>query len=51
MRWAARIIALCLLVFLSLAAFADPLTGKVVKITHGNTRYVLDANYNNTRSA
>ena len=30
---------------LSLAAFADTLTGKVVKITHGNTLYVLDANY------
>ncbi|MDH3671643.1 MAG: hypothetical protein OES46_10825 [Gammaproteobacteria bacterium] len=32
-----RIIALCFLVFLSLAAFADPLTGKVIKITDGDT--------------
>ena len=36
MRWAARIIALCLLVFLSLAAAAESLTGKVVKITDGD---------------
>ncbi|MDH3673366.1 MAG: hypothetical protein OES46_19775 [Gammaproteobacteria bacterium] len=35
---AARAIALCLLVFLS----ADCLTGKVVKITDGDTLYVLD---------
>ncbi len=38
-----RVIALCFLVFLSLAAFADSLTGKVVKITDGDTLYVLDA--------
>ncbi len=38
-----RIIALCFLVFLSLATFADTLTGKVVKITDGDTPYVLDA--------
>ncbi len=35
-----RIIALCFLVFLSLATFADTLTGKVVKITDGDTLYV-----------
>ncbi len=29
---------------LSLAALADTLTGKVVKITDGDTLYVLDAN-------
>ncbi len=27
------------------AASADSLTGKVVKITDGDTRYILDANY------
>ncbi len=45
MRVAAPVIALCFLVFLSLAAFANSLTGKVVKITDGDTLYVLDANY------
>ncbi len=45
MRSAVRTITLGFLVFLSLAAFADTLTGKVVKITDGDTRYVLDANY------
>ncbi len=45
MRWAARVIALCFLALLSLAASADTLTGKVVKITDGDTLYVLDANY------
>ncbi len=40
-----RVIALRLLVFLSLAAATDTLTGKVVKITDGDTLYVLDANY------
>jgi len=45
MRWAARVITLFLLAFLSLAASADSLTGKVVKITDGDTLYVLDANY------
>ncbi len=34
-----------LLVCLSLAASADSLTGKVVKITDGDTLYILDANY------
>ncbi len=42
---APRLIAPVFLVFLSLAAFADSLTGKVVKITDGDTLYVLDANY------
>ena len=42
---AARVITLFLLVFLSLTASADSLTGKVVKITDGDTLYVLDANY------
>ncbi len=41
----ARVIVLCFLVFLSLAAFADSLTGKVGKITDGDTLYVRDANY------
>ncbi len=45
MRLAAHVIVLCFLVFLSLAASADLLTGKVVKITDGDTLYVLDANY------
>ncbi len=42
---AVRVIALCFLVFLSLAASADTLTGKVVKITDGDTLTILDANY------
>jgi len=42
---AVRVITLGLLVCLSLAALADTLTGKVVKITDGDTLYVLDANY------
>ena len=41
---AARLITLCLLACLSLTVFADSLTGKVVKITDGDTLYVLDAN-------
>ncbi len=40
-----RLIAPVFFVFLSLATFADTLTGKVVKITDGDTLYVLDANY------
>ncbi len=39
------LIASVFFVFLSLAAAADTLTGKVVKITDGDTLYVLDANY------
>ncbi len=42
---AVRVITLGLLIGLSLTAFADSLTGKVVKITDGDTLYVLDANY------
>ncbi len=42
---AVRVITLGLLIGLSLTAFANSLTGKVVKITDGDTRYVLDANY------
>ncbi len=41
----ARVIILYFLAFLSLAASADTLPGKVVKITDGDTLYVLDANY------
>ncbi len=41
---APRLIAPVFLAFLSLAAFANSLTGKVVKITDGDTLYVLDAN-------
>ncbi len=39
---APRVVAFCFLVFLPLAAFADSLTGKVIKITDGDTLYVLD---------
>ncbi len=42
---AVRVITLGLLIGLSLAVSADTLTGKVVKITDGDTLYVLDANY------
>ncbi len=42
---APRLIASVFFVFLSMPAFADTLTGKVVKITDGDTLYVLDANY------
>ena len=42
---AVRVITLGLLIGLSLATAADSLTGKVVKITDGDTLYVLDANY------
>ncbi len=37
---AVRVITLFFLVFLSLAALADSLTGKVIKITDGDTLYV-----------
>ncbi len=40
-----RLIAPFFFVFLSIPAFADTLTGKVVKIADGDTLYVLDANY------
>ncbi len=42
MRLAAGVIALCFLLFLSLTAFADSLTGKVVKVTDGDSITVLD---------
>ncbi len=42
---AVRVITFFFLVFLSIPAFADSLTGEVVKITDGDTLYVLDANY------
>jgi len=42
---AVRVITLCFLVLISLAAVADSLTGKVVKITDGDTLYLLDTNY------
>ena len=40
-----HVIVLCFLVLLSLAASANTLTGRVVKITDGDRLYVLDANY------
>ncbi len=40
---AVRVITLGLLIGLSLVALADSLTGKAVKITDGDTLYVLDA--------
>ncbi len=40
-----RIIVAAFLLLAAPAAFADTLTGKVVKITDGDTVYVLDANY------
>ncbi len=45
MCWPSSVIGLCFAFLLSLPAFADTLTGKVVKITDGDTVYVLDANY------
>ncbi len=47
---AVRAITLFFLAFLSLAAFANSLTGKVVKITDGDTLYVLDASYEQHKS-
>ena len=40
-----RVITLFFLVCVSPVAPADTLTGKVAKITDGDTLYVLDANY------
>jgi len=40
-----RIIVAAFLLLAAPIAFADTLTGKVVKITDGDTLYVLDANY------
>ncbi len=39
------VVGFCLVLLLPIPAFADTLTGKVVKITDGDTLYVLDANY------
>jgi len=47
---APRLIAPFFFVLLSAPAFADTLTGKVVKITDGDTLYVLDANYKEHKS-
>ena len=41
MYWAAHVITLGLLICLPLSASTDSLTGKVVKITDGDTLYVL----------
>ncbi len=43
MRLAARVIVICFLVFLSIAAAADSLTGKVVKVADGDSITVLDS--------
>jgi len=48
MRLAVYILALCF-VFLSLPASADSLTGKVVKITDGDTLYVLNTKLSATQ--
>ncbi len=45
MHLTARVITPCFLTSVPLAASANSLTGKVVKITDGDTLYVLDANY------
>ena len=42
---AVRVITLFFVVLLSITAFANSLTGKVVKITDGDTLYLLDTNY------
>ncbi len=43
-RWIG-VVGFCLVLLFSIATAADTLTGKVVKITDGDTLYVLDANY------
>ncbi len=45
MRRAISLLTLTVLVVVWASALADSLTGKVVKITDGDTLYVLDANY------
>ncbi len=40
-----HVVGLYLVLLLPLIASADSLTGKVVKITDGDTLYVLDANH------
>ncbi len=44
MHWTARVIALCFLVSVSIAASADTLTGIVVKVADGDSITVLDNN-------
>ncbi len=39
------VVEFCSVLLLPVVALADTLTGKVVKITDGDTRYVLDANH------
>ena len=43
MHLSARVIAFCVLLFLSIPAFADSLTGKVVKVADGDSISVLDS--------
>ncbi len=45
MHRAISLLTLTVLVVVWASALADSLTGKVVKITDGDTLYVLDANY------
>ncbi len=45
MGWPRLVIGFGFAFFVSLPASADSLTGKVVKITDGDTLYVLDATY------
>ncbi|TDJ69099.1 MAG: hypothetical protein E2O38_14085 [Proteobacteria bacterium] len=45
MRRAISVITLSALIVVCAPTLADTLTGKVVKITDGDTLYVLDANY------
>ena len=42
MHWTARVITLCFLVSVSIAASADTLTGKVVKVADGDSITVLE---------
>ncbi len=42
MHWIARVIVICFLVSLSIAASADTLNGKVVKVADGGTITVLE---------
>ncbi len=44
MHWAVRLITLCFIVFLSIVASADTLTGKVVKVADGDSITVFDNN-------
>ncbi len=44
MHWAVRLITLCFLVVLSVAASADTLSGKVIKVADGDSITVLENN-------